>query len=58
MHSDQVRDTLLTMERQFHKDQIIQRLCTRERCRDDRDLLSALSTVHELVAIEDAPLVI
>ena len=54
MHSEHLRDTLLAMERQFLKDQIIHQLCSWERCRDDRDLLLALSAVHELVSTEDA----
>ena len=54
MHSEHLRDTLLAMENQFLKDQIIHQLCSWERCRDDRDLLLALSAVHELVSIEDA----
>jgi hypothetical protein len=58
MHSDRLRDILLAMEQQLLKDQIIRQLCAWERCRDDRDLLAALSVVHELVAIEDAPLII
>ena len=34
-------------------EQIIKQLCRWERCRHDDDLLMALSTVHELVEIED-----
>lgn len=55
MNADQVRDTLLSMEVQFLKDQILNLLCRWERFRDDRDLIKALEVVRELVLAEDAP---
>ena len=53
MNSDELRAGLLAAELAFLKNQIIEQLCKWQRCRDDRDLLPALSTVEELVAIED-----
>ena len=53
MNSDELRAGLLAAELTFLKNQIIEQLCKWQRCRDDRDLLSALNTVGELVAIED-----
>ena len=55
MNADQVRDTMLSMEVQFLKDQILNFLCRWERVRDDRDLIKALEVVRELVLAEDAP---
>ena len=53
MKEKNVRDTLLAMENKFLRNQILTQLCRWERYRDDRDLIKALSSVHELVAIED-----
>ena len=53
MNSDELRAGLLSAELTFLRNQIINQLCKWQRCRDDRDLLTALSTVEELVAIED-----
>jgi len=53
MNSDELRAGLLSAELTFLKNQIIEQLCKWQRCRDDRDLLMALNTVGELVAIED-----
>ena len=53
MNSDELRAGLLAAELTFLRNQIIEQLCKWQRCRDDRDLLSALNTVGELVAIED-----
>ena len=54
MNSDELRAGLLAAELTFLRNQIIEQLCKWQRCRDDRDLLTALSTVEELVAIADA----
>ena len=53
MKSDELRDKLLAAEKLYMRNQIVERLCRWHRCRDDRDLLLALGTVEELVAIED-----
>ena len=53
MKSDELCEKLLAAEAQFMRNQIVDRLCLWQRCRDDRDLLFALSTVEELVNIED-----
>ena len=53
MNSDELRAGLLAAELTFLKNQIIEQLCKWQRCRDDRDLLTALDAVGELVAIED-----
>ena len=53
MNSDELRAGLLAAELTFLRNQIIEQLCKWQRCRDDRDLLTALSTVGELVSIED-----
>ena len=53
MNSDELRAGLLAAELTFLKDQIIEQLCKWQRCRDDRDLRTALEAVGELVAIED-----
>ena len=53
MNADDLHTRLLTSEVSFLRDQIIKQLCRWERCRHDGDLLMALSTVHELVEIED-----
>ena len=44
---------LLAAEVAHLKTEVITQLCRWSRCRDDRDLLMALRTVDELVAIED-----
>lgn len=54
MNADELHNRLLTSETSFLRDQIIKQLCRWERCRHDDDLLMALSTVHELVQIEDS----
>ena len=53
MNADELHTRLLSSEVSFLREQIIKQLCRWERCRHDDDLLMALSTVHELVAIED-----
>ena len=53
MNSDELRAGLLAAELTFLRNQIIEQLCKWQRCRDDRDLLTALDAVGELVAIED-----
>lgn len=53
MKSDELREKLLAAETLYMRNQIVERLCRWHRCRDDRDLLLALGTVGELVAIED-----
>ena len=53
MNSDELRAGLLAAELTFLKNQIKEQLCKWQRCRDDRDLLTALNIVGELVAIED-----
>lgn len=53
MNSDELCNKLLAAEQKFLRNQIIDQLCKWQRCRDDRDLLTALATVEELVAIED-----
>ncbi len=53
MNSDELREGLLAAELAFLRNQIIEQLCRWQRCRDDRDLLTALNAVEELVAIED-----
>lgn len=53
MKSDQLRDKMLAAEAIYLRSQIVDQLCRWQRCRDDRDLLLALSTVRELVDIED-----
>ena len=53
MNSDELRAGLLAAELTFLKNQIREHLCTWQRCRYDRDLLTALNTVGELVEIED-----
>jgi hypothetical protein len=54
MNADDLHTRLLTSEVSFLQDQIIKQLCRWERCRHDSDLRMALSTVHELVQIEDS----
>ena len=54
MNSNVLREKLLAAEQGYLRDQIIDQLCRWQRCRDDRDLLMALTTVKELVAIEDS----
>ena len=53
MKSDQLRDKMLAAEAIYLRSKIVDQLCRWQRCRDDRDLLLALSTVRELVDIED-----
>ena len=53
MKSDQLRDKMLAAEAIYLRSQIVDQLCRWQRCRDDRDLLLALSTVRDLVDIED-----
>ena len=53
MNSDELREKLLAEETLYLRNQIINKLCRWQRCRDDRDLLMALTTVEELVATED-----
>ncbi|MBL6699279.1 MAG: hypothetical protein ISP98_07085 [Luminiphilus sp.] len=53
MNSDELREKLLAAETLYLRNQIINQLCRWQRCRDDRDLLMALTTVEELVATED-----
>ena len=53
MKSDQLREKMLAAEAIYLRSQIVDQLCRWHRYRDDRDLLLALSTVRELVDIED-----
>ena len=53
MNSDDLRERLLAAELAHLKTEIIAQLCRWSRCRDDRDLLTALQTVDALVSIED-----
>ena len=53
MKSDELHEKMLAAEATYLRSQIIDQLCRWHRCRDDRDLLLALSTVRELVDIED-----
>ena len=53
MNSDELRERLLAAESLHLRNQIINQLCRWQRCRNDRDLLLALSTVETLVSIED-----
>ena len=53
MNSDDLRERLLAAELAHLKTEVITQLCKWSRCMDDRDLLMALRTVDELVAIED-----
>ena len=53
MNSDDLRERLLAAELAHLKTEVIAQLCRWSRCRDDRDLLMALRTVDELVAIEE-----
>ena len=53
MKSDQLREKMLAAETIYLRSQIVDQLCRWHRCRDDRDLLLALSIVGELVDIED-----
>ena len=55
MNADQLVDTLLSMEREYLRGQILTSLCQWERVRDYRDLNNALAMVHELVSAEDLP---
>ncbi len=58
MNADQLVDTLLSMELEYFRGQILSSLCQWERVRDYRDLNNALAMVHELVSAEDLPQVI
>ena len=53
MKSDQLHEAMLAAEVIYLRSQIVDQLCRWHRCRDDRDLLLALSTAGELVDIED-----
>ena len=53
MNSDDLCERLLEAEVLHLKNEVITQLSRWARCRDDRDLLMALRTVEELVAIED-----
>ena len=53
MKSEELCEKLLAAEAVFMRNQIVNQLCRWHRCRDDRDLLLALSTAGELVDIED-----
>ncbi len=53
MKSDQLREKMLAAEAIYLRSQIVDQLCRWHRCRNYRDLLLALSTVGELVDIED-----
>ena len=55
MNADQLVDTLLSMEVEHLRGQILTSLCQWERLRDYRDLNTALAMVHELVLVEDSP---
>ena len=54
MKSDELREKLLAGEMLYLRDQIIEQLCRWQRCRDDGDLRLALSSVEELVSVQDA----
>ena len=54
MNSDELREKLLAEESLYLRDQIIEQLCRWQRCRDDGDLRLALSSVEELVSVQDA----
>ena len=54
MKSDELREKLLAGELMYLRDQIIEQLCRWQRCRDDGDLRLALSSVEELVSVQDA----
>jgi len=56
MNSDDLRERLLAAELAHLKNEVVTQLCRWARCRDDRDLLKALQTADELVAIEDGRL--
>lgn len=56
MNSDDLRERLLAAELVHLKAEVVTQLCRWARCRDDRDLLKALQTAGELVAIEDGKL--
>ena len=53
MDSDELLERLLAAELVHLKNEVITQLSRWARCRDDRDLLMALRTVAELVAVED-----
>jgi hypothetical protein len=55
MKADILVDTLLSMELEYLRSQILSSLCQWERVRDYRDLNNALAMVHELVSAEDLP---
>ena len=54
MDSDDLREQLLAAELAHLKSEVVTQLSRWARCRDDRDLLMALRTVEDLVAIEDS----
>ena len=53
MESYELRERLLAAEKVYLRNQIVDQLCRWRRCRDDKDLLSALGVVKELVDLED-----
>lgn len=54
MNSDELRDKMLAKEVLYLRNQIVEQLCRWQRCRDDGDLRLALSSVEELVSVEDS----
>ena len=54
MNSDELRDKMLVEEVLYLRNQIVEQLCRWQRCRDDSDLLLALSSVEALVSVEDS----
>ena len=56
MNSENLCERLLAAELAYLKTEVVTQLCQWARCRDDRDLLKALQTADELVAIEDGKL--
>jgi hypothetical protein len=54
MNSDELRDKMLAKEVLYLRNQIVEQLCRWQRCRDDSDLLLALSSVEALVSVEDS----
>ena len=53
MESYELRERLLAAETVYLRNQIVDQLCRWRRRRDDKDLLSALGVVKELVDLED-----
>ena len=54
MNSDELRVKMLVEEVLYLRNQIVEQLCRWQRCRDDSDLLLALSSVEALVSVEDS----